>query len=404
MKPLIEIYGLGKKYQVGKSVPYLSLRDTISSGIRDMLHTSEKRTKDFWALQDINFKIEAGERVGIIGRNGAGKSTLLKILSRVTWPTTGEVIIRGRLSSLLEVGTGFHPELSGRENIYLNGSVLGLKKKEIDKQFDAIVDFSGVETFLETPLKHYSTGMQLRLAFAVAAHLDPEILIIDEVLAVGDREFQKKCIGKMEEVSKREGRTILFVSHDLKAVNGFCNRAIWMESGKIKQNGFTNTIITGYINSTSKISPQVRNGNEPDVPIFISEVSPVNSEQKDQFIFDFGEKAGMIIGIENRLWAASFSLGLGLNTLKKGRILSYSIDFPSIVINTTKQIVVWLPFEELTPGTYTLDLSISNDKNEVIDLLTNVGSFEIPEENTHYQNLNYDYGVFHKDLVWHEIN
>ena len=404
MKPLIEINGLGKKYQVGKSVPYLSLRDTISSGIRDMLSKSEKRTKDFWALQDINFKIEAGERVGIIGRNGAGKSTLLKILSRVTWPTTGEAIIRGRLSSLLEVGTGFHPELSGRENIYLNGSVLGLKKKEIDRQFDAIVDFSGVEAFLETPIKHYSSGMQLRLAFAVAAHLEPEILVIDEVLAVGDLEFQKKCIGKMEAVSKQEGRTILFVSHDLKAINDFCNRTIWMESGRIKQNDSTNTVTINYINSVSKIPSQERNENEPDAPIFINEVSPVNSDQKGQFIFKLGEKAGVLIGIKNRVWTKYFSLGLGLNTFKKGRILSYSIGFTSIAINTTKQIVVWLPFEELMPGTYTFDLSISNDKNEIIDLLTNVGSFEIPEENTHYQNLNYDYGVFYKDLVWHEIS
>lgn len=404
MKPSIEIHRLGKKYRVGKSVPYLSLRDAISCGIRDLLYKNKERTEDFWALQDINFKIEAGERVGIIGRNGAGKSTLLKILSRVTWPTTGEAIIRGRLSSLLEVGTGFHPELSGRENIYLNGSVLGLKKKEIDRQFDAIVDFSGVETFLETPIKYYSSGMQLRLAFAVAAHLEPEILIIDEVLAVGDLEFKKKCIGKMEEVNKQDGRTILFVSHDLKAINDFCNRTIWMESGRIKQNDSTNTVTNNYINSTSKISPQVRNGNEPAVPIFINKVSPVNNNQKDQFIFKLGEKAGVLVGIKNRLWSKHFSLGLGLNTLKKGRILSYSIDLPSVEINRTKQIVIWLPFEELTPGVYTFDISISNDKNEVIDLLTNVGSFEIPEENTHYQNLNYDYGVFYKDLVWHEIN
>jgi lipopolysaccharide transport system ATP-binding protein len=229
-------------------------------------------------------------------------------------------------------------------------------------------------------------------------------LIIDEVLAVGDLEFQKKCIGKMEEVSKQQGRTILFVSHNLKAINDFCNRTIWMESGRIKQNDSTTTVTTNYISSANKVSPQVRNGNEPDVPIFINEVSPVNSDQKEQFIFKLGEKAGLLVGIKNRLWAKHFSLGLGLNTLEKGRILKYSIDFSSIEINRTKQIAIWLPFEELTPGRYTFDLSISNDKNETIDLLTNVGSFEIPAENTHYQNLNYDYGVFRKDLVWHEIN
>lgn len=404
MKPLIEINRLGKKYQIRTTAPYLSLRDAISNGLGSLWNKSEKTTSDFWALQDIDFKVEAGERVGIIGRNGAGKSTLLKILSRVTWPTTGEAIVRGRLSSLLEVGTGFHPELSGRENIYLNGSILGLRRKEIDRQFDAIVDFSGVETFLEMPLKHYSSGMQLRLAFAVAAHLEPEILIIDEVLAVGDTEFQKKCIGKMEEVSKQDGRTILFVSHNIKAINDFCNRTIWMESGRIKQNDLTNTVTTNYINSANKVSPQVTNVSEPDVPIFISAASSVNSEQKEQFIFKFGEKAGVLVGIKNRLWTKKVSLGLGLNTLRKGRILEYSISFSSMEINTTKQIVIWLPSEELIPDRYTFDLSILNDKNEVIDLVTDAGSFEIPIENTHYENLNYDYGAFCKNLLWHEIN
>lgn len=404
MKPLIEINRLGKKYQIRTTAPYLSLRDAISNAIGSLWNKREKKTSDFWALQDIDFKVEAGERVGIIGRNGAGKSTLLKILSRVTWPTTGEAIVRGRLSSLLEVGTGFHPELSGRENIYLNGSILGLRRKEIDRQFDAIVDFSGVETFLEMPLKHYSSGMQLRLAFAVAAHLEPEILIIDEVLAVGDTEFQKKCVGKMEEVSKQEGRTILLVSHNIKAINDFCNRTIWIESGRIKQNDSTNAVTTEYISSANKVSPQTTIRNEPEAAIFINEVNPLNSDQKEQFIFKLGEKAGVLVGIKNRLWTKGFTLGLGLNTLRKGRILEYSINFSSMEINTTKQIVIWLPFEELIPDSYTFDLSILNDKNEVIDLVINAGSFEIPIENTHYENLNYDYGAFCKNLLWHEIN
>ena len=232
MKPAIEIRNLGKEYKLAAAQPYVALRDILSAAAKNIF-TQKKAKEKFWALQDINLDIQPGERVGIIGRNGAGKSTLLKIISRITPPTTGSAIIRGRVGSLLEVGTGFHPELTGRENIYLNGSILGLKKAEINQQLDAIIDFSGVEKFIDTPLKHYSSGMQLRLAFSVAAHLEPEILLIDEVLAVGDAEFQKKCIGKMEEVSKSHGRTIVFVSHNISVIKRLCTRSIIFEGGKI---------------------------------------------------------------------------------------------------------------------------------------------------------------------------
>ena len=207
MQPIIQIRGLGKKYQLAEAQPYLALRDVISYSVKNIFKRQNHKAKEFWALQSINLDIQAGERVGIIGRNGAGKSTLLKILSRITPPSTGSVLLHGRVASLLEVGTGFHPELTGRENIFLNGSILGLKKKEISQKLEEIIDFSGVERFIDIPLKHYSSGMQLRLAFSVAAHLEPEILLIDEVLAVGDMEFQKKCLGKMNEVSK-SGRTV----------------------------------------------------------------------------------------------------------------------------------------------------------------------------------------------------
>jgi lipopolysaccharide transport system ATP-binding protein len=249
MKPVIEISQLGKKYRIRKTEPYLSLRDAITDSVKNVFNKKSDNKKDFWALQDITLNISAGERIGIIGRNGAGKSTLLKILSRITQPTTGHAIIRGRLSSLLEVGTGFHPELTGRENIYLNGSILGLKKTEISKQFDAIVDFSGVAPFLETQLKNYSSGMQLRLAFAVAAHLEPEVLLIDEVLAVGDMEFQKKCLGKMEEVSRQHGRTILFVSHNMTQLKHLCNTAVLLDQGKIIFHGETSDAIKKYSES-----------------------------------------------------------------------------------------------------------------------------------------------------------
>jgi lipopolysaccharide transport system ATP-binding protein len=199
-------------------------------------------SEDFWALKDISFELEQGDRLGIIGRNGAGKSTLLKVLSRITEPTGGRIEITGRVASLLEVGTGFHPELTGRENIFLNGAILGMTKTEIKKKFDEVVNFAEIEKFLDTPVKRYSSGMYVRLAFAVAAHLEPEILIVDEVLAVGDAQFQKKCIGKMEQVGK-EGRTVLFVSHNMGAIQGLCGRAVLLEGGKIIAEGITRDVI-----------------------------------------------------------------------------------------------------------------------------------------------------------------
>lgn len=241
MKPILEVQNISKKFLIQhQQLPYLSFRDKLSG-----LFSPKEATEEFWALRDISFEVQPGESIGIIGRNGAGKSTLLKILSRITPPTTGRITVRGRIASLLEVGTGFHQELTGRENIFMNGSILGMKHVEIKEKFDEIVDFSGTEKFLDTPLKHYSSGMQLRLAFAVAAHLEPEILIIDEVLAVGDAEFQKKCLGKMETVN-RSGKTILFVSHNMAAVSNLCRRAILIDKGKLKKQGTVSEIIHDY--------------------------------------------------------------------------------------------------------------------------------------------------------------
>jgi lipopolysaccharide transport system ATP-binding protein len=264
MKPIIEVKGISKRYQLG-SIGAQTMRDEVeaffarfkknksqnpsSSAFAPRLSTPDTaRSAEFWALRDVSFDVQPGEVLGIIGRNGAGKSTLLKILSRITEPTSGEIRVRGRIASLLEVGTGFHPELSGRENIFLNGAILGMTKAEIRAKFDEIVDFAGVEQFIDTPVKRYSSGMYVRLAFAVAAHLEPEILIVDEVLAVGDAEFQKKCLGKMKDVAGH-GRTILFVSHNMTAVQSLCTSAIFMNHGKVEAYGKPEPLIHQYLTS-----------------------------------------------------------------------------------------------------------------------------------------------------------
>lgn len=247
----IIVENLGKRYEIGHQVHHDTLRDALMHGMRRLLPGARSRPRadreEFWALKDVSFKIEPGEVVGVIGRNGAGKSTLLKVLSRITEPTQGRVTINGRVASLLEVGTGFHPELSGRENIFLNGAILGMSRAEIRRKFDEIVAFAEVERFLDTPVKRYSSGMYVRLAFAVAAHLEPEILIVDEVLAVGDIAFQKRCLGKMQDVARDEGRTVLFVSHNLAAIRQLCNRTILLRQGVIHADGATAPLINQYL-------------------------------------------------------------------------------------------------------------------------------------------------------------
>jgi len=259
---VIRAEGIGKKYLIGHAANrerYFTLRDIMASGVRDLwrktvgmarggtIVATESIEEEFWALKDISFEVKRGEVLGIIGRNGAGKSTLLKIFSRITEPTEGRVTINGRVASLLEVGTGFHPELTGRENVYLNGAILGMTRAEIRRKFDEIVGFAEVEKFLDTPVKRYSSGMYVRLAFAVAAYLEPEIMVIDEVLAVGDAEFQKKCLGKMDEVSRREGRTVLFVSHNMGVLASLCRTAVLLKNGRIAEAGPTDRTIQSYI-------------------------------------------------------------------------------------------------------------------------------------------------------------
>ena len=258
MNPAIRVEGLGKRYRIGEQQRYLTLRDRLAGVLRAparMMNCGPNGTsrghKEIWALRDVGFEVQTGEVLGVIGRNGAGKTTLLKILSRVTLPSAGWAEICGSVGSLLEVGTGFHPELTGRENIYLNGAILGMGQREIRRKFDEIVTFAEVAEFLDTPLKHYSSGMQTRLAFAVAAHFEPQILLVDEVLAVGDLAFQKKCLGKMDEVA-RAGRTILFVSHQMNQIRRLCPRVVWIDGGRLRMDGATAEVVSSYESAMSR--------------------------------------------------------------------------------------------------------------------------------------------------------
>jgi len=306
--PVVSVEGVGKRYRLRHrhdSEPYATLRDAVAGAVRAPFRRLTggrplaATTDDFWALRDVSFEIRAGEVVGIIGRNGAGKSTLLKILSRITDPTTGRVVLAGRVASLLEVGTGFHPELSGRENIFLNAAILGMTRAETARKFDEIVAFAEVAQFLDTPVKRYSSGMYVRLAFAVAAHLEPDILIVDEVLAVGDAEFQRKCLGKMHEVS-RGGRTVLFVSHNMAAVQALCSRAIWLDGGQIAAAGDTAEVMTRYLHGAHRgargQAATVRFGSGLELRNLTLTPSPVTSGDPCHFSLAIGASSPVKLG------------------------------------------------------------------------------------------------------------
>ena len=389
MSAIIQVTDLSKSYTISHEgrESYTALRDVMASKARKIfsfpkwMRPGEQVTKEvFWALNDINFEIRKGDRLGIIGRNGAGKSTLLKILSRITEPTKGNIKIRGRVASLLEVGTGFHPELTGRENIYLNGAILGMSRNEIKKKFDEIVEFAEVEKFLDTPVKRYSSGMYVRLAFAVAAHLEPEILIVDEVLAVGDAQFQKKCLGKMEEVSTNDGRTVLFVSHNMGAIKSLCNLAIILDKGSNIFIGNINDALVKYLtfdqtNLNDKLK-YIRN-IIPSSKIYVSEVMLVDDLDNDHFCLNLNVK---IISLEFKRISINlrlkdnmgFPVGIGcthildpeLYPIAQGEniIKIKSVELP-LAIGTYK-----VSIELVIPGLVTLDLvddciefEISND-------------------------------------------
>lgn len=294
---VIKVEDVSKRYRLGhlqEGRHHVTLREVLVGCFKRFFHPSfsaHPKPEDFWALNEVSFEVKQGEAVAIIGRNGAGKSTLLKILSRITEPTAGRIRLKGRVASLLEVGTGFHAELTGRENIYLNGIILGMTKKEIDRKFEAIIDFSGVGKFVDTPVKRFSSGMQVRLAFAVAAHLEPEILIIDEVLAVGDAAFQKKCLGKMQDVAA-EGRTVLFVSHDLAAVEKLCGRAVLLDAGSCQADGPTSQTIMRYQESLIQVASldlAMRNDRKGAGSVRFTRIQLLDENEKEQNVFLSGK-------------------------------------------------------------------------------------------------------------------
>jgi lipopolysaccharide transport system ATP-binding protein len=398
---VIRVENLSKKYILGQqkegSSSYKSLRESMSDGAKSvgkkLLKPGSQKdlnpsVQEFWALKDVSFDIKQGDRVGIIGRNGAGKSTLLKVLSRITEPTSGSIRIKGRVASLLEVGTGFHPELTGRENIFLNGAILGMSKVEITRKFDEIVDFAEVEKFLDTPVKRYSSGMYVRLAFAVAAHLEPEILIVDEVLAVGDAQFQKKCLGKMQNVAS-EGRTVIFVSHQMAAINNLCSSCVVLQSGELLFSGRTEYAITKYLESGAKSQHDAIKNIQSFRPSWakslITSARVLDSKGQEQTNFPLGSditfemtfatqdatnlKAPVMGVVINH---ATFGTIGGVNTRMTGfEINNTSHNSPSTMCCTLKN----SPFLQ---GEYTVDIWLG-DGSINVDNLTGYLSFRIEE-------------------------
>ena len=387
--PVIRVENLGKEYIIGgrekgNETFREMLTNSLAAPFRRLrrLKGAVEEEERFWALKDVSFEVQRGEVVGIIGRNGAGKSTLLKILSRITEPTEGEVEIRGRVASLLEVGTGFHPELTGRENIYLNGAILGMSRAEIDRKFDEIVVFAEVEKFLNTPVKRYSSGMYVRLAFAVAAHIDPEVLIVDEVLAVGDRQFQEKCLGRMQSISKKEGKTILFVSHNLDAVQRICSSAIYLRDGQIKLKGDVEFVIDKYTDKAQELKRSAdfsylkERWGSGRIKIVGMEINDHNKIPVN--VLKAGEDYQFIISYEMQACLQEqFNVvaSLAISDSRGMTVLLVSSDFEDkylILQESTGEIYCLIRDFNLAPGNYTLTIFLGRIEGEVFDCLNNV--------------------------------
>jgi lipopolysaccharide transport system ATP-binding protein len=386
--PIISVEHLSKKYRIAHQGPrYATLRDVLEAKSKSMLArlrpgnggdsngpSTRSTNEDFWALKDVSFDVQQGEVLGLIGRNGAGKSTLLKILSRITDPTEGRVTIRGRVASLLEVGTGFHMELTGRENVYLNGAILGMSRTEIKRKFDEIIDFAGVEKFLDTPVKRYSSGMYVRLAFAVAAHLEPEILIVDEVLAVGDAEFQKKCLGKMKDVSSKDGRTVLFVSHNMAVMKAFCRSIIWLNQGQMLQSAPPEKVINSYLQAgfdDSKVIVDlrdVRREGNAGIQMRITRV-----EWLTGLPLFHSEAVKVRVDFEAYADVSEATVGIGFSSPEGTRLLTYETDDPGERVDLTKgcsySVTLEIDSLPLPPGNYTVDVGSRSGPMQGVDYL-----------------------------------
>jgi lipopolysaccharide transport system ATP-binding protein len=354
-EPIIEIRNISKKYQINhERGRYVALRDIISGVVKNPLRFLKSKAKqiagintkeDFWAVKDLSVTINKGDIVGVIGRNGAGKSTLLKILSQITPPSTGEIKVHGKIGSLLEVGTGFHPELTGRENIFLNGAILGMKRSEIARKFDDIVAFAEVEKFLDTPVKYYSSGMYVRLAFSVAAHMEPDILIVDEVLAVGDAEFQKKCLGKMREITQQKDRTILFVSHNINAIQQLCTKCLLLEKGRMVAYGETEEIIDLYANNNNELNAINEYATNPLKSVQISKITLHNNKSEPSTNFPIS--ASFTITVTFIALQRLEGVFISLYFYKQGEIV--------LVSSLSDQTLALSSFE---PGTYTVSVKV----------------------------------------------
>lgn len=375
----------------GKEDPFLKIgeeNDRTTRGDSDYV----------WVLKHLNFDIEHGEILGIIGRNGAGKSTLLKILSRTTTPTTGHVKIKGRVASLLEVGTGFHPELSGRDNIFLNGAILGMTKSEIKRKFDEIVDFSGVERYIDTPVKRYSSGMYVRLAFGVAAHLESEILIVDEVLAVGDSEFQKKCIGKMGELSSREGRTVLFVSHQLGMLSKLCNKAILLKQGKIELFENTSVVIDHYLAASNMSSSNAFLIDPKDIDnkeCYIESASTVNADNKPVEQFSFDENIGIRLKVKIVKYNYNALVGIGLQDKMNVRVCTFFKPLSNFVKegDSEVELKIELPAKIIAPNIYSFVFAIFETGQKFTHIVESACSIKIVDTGTEFSMFEgIDYG------------
>jgi lipopolysaccharide transport system ATP-binding protein len=401
---IIKAENISKSFVISHEIKahYNSLGEAVSQFTKQLIQGRKENLsshEEFWALKDINFEIGKGDRVGIIGRNGAGKSTLLKVLSRITEPTSGRIKIDGRVASLLEVGTGFHPELTGRENIFLNGAILGMSRAEIRNKFDEIVAFAEVEQFLDTPVKRYSSGMYVRLAFAVAAHLEPEVLIVDEVLAVGDAQFQKKCLGKMQDVSKNEGRTVLFVSHNMGVIAQLCNKGILLNKGSIEKIGLIDAVVTEYIKNNNNSSDS---GYHYDVSKdfagkkrnFFNEILTLNSRDTATSDFSFDESISVKIDFTINESIPNLLIGLALNDRFGNTVFTVFRNVSEFRNYEQKKYdgEVELPASLLAPNQYNFSFSIWLKDLKIYELLENVCSVKIHDNGTElalFEGLNY---------------